>query len=209
MVSFLTAMEAEVPQVPAARKKEPSRRAAAQKKPLASFTEISDDDEDDEDFEVEEVSASDAKKKGGRRPAANAKAAAAKPAAAAAKNKRGAANKQQPQLLGQTLLTEIFKPAETLGISPEKKVRKMRASPFNKKSGSVLGSTEEEDETAETEENSGSASTSNSSGGESNEVVMPARTRPQRVNRVQTRYVVSDSESDQPTDDSDFAGEDD
>ncbi|RVW87704.1 DNA topoisomerase 2 [Vitis vinifera] len=203
------AMEAEVPQVPAARKKEPSRRAAAQKKPLASFTEISDDDEDDEDFEVEEVSASDVKKKGGRKPAANAKAAAAKPAAAAAKNKRGAANKQQPQLLGQTLLTEIFKPAETLGISPEKKVRKMRASPFNKKSGSVLGSTGEEDETAETEENSGSASTSNSSGGESNEVVMPARTRPQRENRVQTRYVVSDSESDQPTDDSDFDGEDD
>ena len=38
------AMETEVPQLPAARKKEPSRRAAAQKKPLASFTEISDDD---------------------------------------------------------------------------------------------------------------------------------------------------------------------
>ena len=146
----------------------------------------------DENFEVEEVSALDAKKKGGRKPTANAKAAAGKPAATA-KNKRGAANKQQPQLLGQTLLTEIFKPAETLGISPEKKVRKMRASPFNKKSGSVLGnSTGEEDETAETKENSGSASTSNSSsGGESNEVVMPARTRPQRANCVQTRYMLT------------------
>ena len=146
----------------------------------------------DENFEVEEVSALDTKKKGGRKPAANAKAAAGKPAATA-KNKRGAANKQQPQLLGQTLLTEIFKPAETLGISPEKKVRKMRASPFNKKSGSVLGSsTGEEDETAETKENSGSASTSNSSsGGEPNEVVMPTRTRPQRANCVQTRYMLT------------------
>ena len=34
----------------------------------------------------------------------------------------------QEQLLGQTLLTEIFKPIETLGISQEKKVRKMRES---------------------------------------------------------------------------------
>ena len=48
-----------------------------------------------------------------------------------------------------------------------------------------------------------------SSGGESNEVVIPARTRPQRVIRVRTWYVLSDSESDQPTDDSDFDGEDD
>ena len=43
--------------------------------------------------------------------------------------------------MGQKLLTDInmLKPAENPWISPEKKVRKMRASPFNKKSGSVLG----------------------------------------------------------------------
>ncbi|KAJ9671211.1 hypothetical protein PVL29_027276 [Vitis rotundifolia] len=166
-------------------KKEPSRRTATQKKPLAFLTEISDDDEDDKYFEVEEVPVPDATKKGRRKPVANAKEAAAKPAAAA-NNERGAANKQQPHLLGQTLLTEIFKPSETLGISPEKKVRKMRSSPFNKKSGSVLGRR-----------------------GESNEVVIPARTRPQRVIRVRTWYVLSDSESDQPTKDSDFDAEDD
>ncbi|KAJ9691502.1 hypothetical protein PVL29_013627 [Vitis rotundifolia] len=180
-------------------KKEPNRRTATQKKPLASLTEISDDDEDDKYFEVEEVVVPDAKKKGRRKPAANAKEAAAKPAAAA-NNEGGAANKQQPQLLGQTLLTEIFKPSETLGISPEKMVRKMRSSPFNKKSGSVLGRSTGEDKTTETEENLG---------GESKEVVIPARTRPQRVIRVRTWYVLSDSESDQPTDDSDFDGEDD
>ena len=44
----LTAMETEVPKVPA-KKKEPSKRAAAaqKKKPLATVSEISDDDDDD------------------------------------------------------------------------------------------------------------------------------------------------------------------
>ena len=110
---------------------------------MATVLEISDGDDDDineiddEDSEIEVVAAPDAGKKGGRKPAANAKAGKA-PAAA---KKRGAANKQQPQTLGQKLLTDILKPAENSGISPEKKVRKMRASPFNKKrqSGSVLG----------------------------------------------------------------------
>ena len=140
----LTAMGTEVPKVPA-KKREPSKRAAAaqKKKPLATVSEISDGDDDDineiddEDSEIEVVAAPDAGKKGGRKPAANAKAGKA-PAAA---KKRGAANKQQPQTLGQKLLTDILKPAENSRISPEKKVRKMRASPFNKKrqSGSVLG----------------------------------------------------------------------
>jgi DNA topoisomerase-2 len=84
-----------------------------------------------------EISGCRIDKKAGRKPAANDKAA--KPPAAA--KKRGAANKQQSQTLGQKLLTDInmLKPAENPWISPEKKVRKMRASPFNKKSGSVLG----------------------------------------------------------------------
>ena len=37
------------------------------------------------------------------------------------------------------------------------KVRKMRASPFNKKSGSVLGRVGQENKATENEENSGSA----------------------------------------------------
>ncbi|KAM3733934.1 hypothetical protein ACB098_11G175300 [Castanea mollissima] len=199
------AMETEVPKV-TAKKKEPSKRAAAaqKKKPLATVSEISDDDDineiddDDEDSEIEVVAAPEAGKKGGRKPAANAKAGKA-PAAA---KKRGAANKQQPQTLGQKLLTDMLKPAENSGISPEKKVRKMRASPFNKKSGSVLGGVGKVNEVTENEENSGSASTSAST--EETIEVAPARARPQRVNRAQTRYVLSDSESEHATEDSEF-----
>lgn len=70
--------------------------------------------------------------KEGRKPAANAMAAASK-LAATAKKKRRAANKQRIQLLGKTLLIEIFKLAETLGLSLEKKVRKMMLSPLTRK----------------------------------------------------------------------------
>lgn len=198
------AMETEVPKVPA-KKKEPSKRTAAQKKPLAAVSEISDDDKndsDDEDFELEAVAAPETGKKGGRKPAANAKAAKA-PAAA---KKRGAPKKQQPQTLGQKLLTDMLKPTENAGISPEKKVRKMRESPFNKKSGSVLGRVSEENKATGSEENLGSASTSAST--EDSVEILPARARPQRVNRKQTRYVPSDSESENSPDDSDFDEED-
>lgn len=196
-----TAMETELAKVPAS-KKEPSKRNATQKKPLATVSEISDDDDDDkdevddEDFELEVLDAPVTGKKGGRKPAAKAKAAKAP----AAPKKRGAANKQQAQLSGQKLLTDMLKPAENSGISPEKKVRKMRESPFHKKSGSVLGRVNEANEPEE--ENSGSASTSAST--EETVGVAPSRARPLRVNRKQTRYVLSDSESENPTDDSDF-----
>ncbi|KAI3900687.1 hypothetical protein MKW98_009297 [Papaver atlanticum] len=65
--------------------------------------------------------------KGGKKKASP----AAKPAAAAPR-KRGPAKKQ-------TLITDTLKPAENIGISPEKKVRRIRQSPFNKKSSSVMG----------------------------------------------------------------------
>ncbi|KDP43495.1 hypothetical protein JCGZ_16782 [Jatropha curcas] len=184
-----TAMETDVPQIPA--KKEPSKRAAAQKKPMI-VSEDSDKDEinlDDNDSDVEVVvKPQEAKKKGGRKPAANAKAA--KPPAG--NKKRGPANKQS-QGLGQKLLTEMLQPAENPGISPEKKVRKMRESPFNKKSGSVLGRLAKDNETTGSEEMSGSASTSSNV----EEIVeVPARARPKRANRRQTKYVISDSDSD-------------
>ncbi|GMI87135.1 topoisomerase II [Hibiscus trionum] len=191
-------METEVAQEPAG-KKEPSKRApAAKKNPAISLTEISESIGDinicDEDVEVAAPA-----KKGGRKPAANSKAG--KPPAAAAR-KRGPASKQQQQ----KLLTQMLKPAsvaESSGISPEKKVRKMRASPFNKKSGSVLGKanasslpsmaeidTDEEDEEVA--------------------VVVEPRSRPQRANRTKTTYVVSDSETeDNATEDSDFEEDED
>ncbi|XP_031273762.1 DNA topoisomerase 2 [Pistacia vera] len=194
-----TVMETDMAQVAAAKKKEPSKRNAARRKPqkIVSDTSESEDeivmlDDDDEDFEAEEIAAPEAGKKGGRK--------AAKPPAAT--KKRGqAANKQQPQGVGQRLLTEMLKPTEA---SPQKKVRKMRASPFNKKSGSKLGkaaaATQDEEATG-SEETSGSPSISD----DSEEVieVVPAKARPQRANRRQAKYAVSDSESE-PTDDSDF-----
>lgn len=195
------AMETEVPKVPA-RKKEPSKRTAAQKKPLVTVLEVSGDDDDDdddknnsddEDFDLEAVAAQESGKKGGRKPAANAKAAKAPVAA----KKREAPKKQQPKTLGQKLVTDMLKPAANSMFSPEKKVRKMRESPFNKKSGSVLGKVGGENE-ATGSEPSTSAST------EETVEVAPARARPQRVNRKQTRYVLSDSESENSPVDTDF-----
>ena len=59
----------------------------------------------DEDGEIEVVAAPEARKKGGGKPATNAKAVKAPPAA----KKKGVGNKQQPQTLGQKLLTDVFK----------------------------------------------------------------------------------------------------
>lgn len=185
-------METELPQVQV-EKKEPKRRPAAKKKTLSVVSDDDDDDDveiiDDDDFEPEAKN-----KKGGRKPA-NAKAAAKPPTGA---KKRGPASKQQ-QVLGQKLITEVLKPAAE--NSPEKKVRKMRASPFNKKSSSILGrgatSIDDEENDGETsKEQENSASTVGS--------VTDVAARPKRVNRRQTSYVISDdSESEAAEEDLD------
>ncbi|KAK7826200.1 dna topoisomerase 2 [Quercus suber] len=176
-----TAMETEVPKVPA-KKKEPSKRAAAaqKKKPLATVSEISDDDineinDDDEDSEIEVVAAPEARKKGRR---------------------------NRLQMLRQLRSLQRQRREVQPISSSLRHLRRMRASPFNKKSGCVLGRVGKVNELTENEENLGSASTSASS--EETIEVAPARARPQRVNCVQTRYVLSDSESDHATEDSEF-----
>nr|POE91802.1 dna topoisomerase 2 [Quercus suber] len=175
------AMETEVPKVPA-KKKEPSKRAAAaqKKKPLATVSEISDDDineinDDDEDSEIEVVAAPEARKKGRR---------------------------NRLQMLRQLRSLQRQRREVQPISSSLRHLRRMRASPFNKKSGCVLGRVGKVNELTENEENLGSASTSASS--EETIEVAPARARPQRVNCVQTRYVLSDSESDHATEDSEF-----
>ncbi|ESR52318.1 hypothetical protein CICLE_v10030505mg [Citrus x clementina] len=180
-------METEKVQVPA-KKKEPSKRTAAQKKAVTVETSDSEDEIIIDDDEAFEIAAPEAGKKGGRKAAGNTKAA--KPAVET--KKRGPAKKQQPEAsLGQRLLTEMLKPTES---SPEKKVRKMRASPFNKKSGSMLG------RAGTIEEPSGSSPSTSEEVAE----VLPPKARPQRANRRQARYVLSDSESEKATDDSEF-----
>ncbi|GFP92089.1 DNA topoisomerase 2 [Phtheirospermum japonicum] len=196
-------METEQPQVPA-KNKQPNRRAAALKKPLTTVDDEDEDDEveiiDDDDFEPEEK-----KKKGGRRKPVNAKAT--KPPLAGTKKRGPAANSKQSQNLGQKLITEVLKPAEN---SPEKKVRKMRASPFNKKSSSILGRAAainlDDDEEEDMSPEQGNSVSSLGSGTDNSEVV--AR-RPQRGNRTQAKYVISDDEPDEDTEVSDAADEED
>ncbi|XP_061355675.1 DNA topoisomerase 2-like [Gastrolobium bilobum] len=191
----------EEPPVPAG-KKENNRRGGAKKKSSSTLVfDVSDsdndDDDDDDDFELlqQEAAPEAGKKKGGRKPAAqNAKK---QPAAT---RKRNVGSKQS-QTLGQKLITDMLQVAEGTGISPEKKVRKMRESPFNKKSGSVLGRvTDFKDESA-SEDLSGSAS--NSGSAEVVDTAPPAaaaRARPQRANRTKAIYILSESESDNQSD---------
>ncbi|KAK9154871.1 hypothetical protein Sjap_002351 [Stephania japonica] len=200
-------LETEVAKEAPAKKRQPSKRTTTKKAPPPSnLTEISSDDdsgEEDEQMEtiLEDQSESDddfglksGKKvgKGKAKAKATANDKAAKPAAAVAR-KRGPTKKQ---LLNQKLITDVLKPAENVGPSPDKKVRKIRASPFNKKSGTVLGSTSSE------EQSSGSASI----GTEEANGVGGGRPRPQRANVRVKKYVLSDSESDDNAagDDSDF-----
>ncbi|KAL4389850.1 hypothetical protein HN51_010797 [Arachis hypogaea] len=185
-------------------KKEYNKRGGAKKKASSNLVlDISgsdNDENDDGDLERQQPAAPEAvKKKGGRKPAAqNAK----KPPATI--RKRGA-SKKESELLGQKFITDMLKPAESSGnSSPEKKVRKMRESPFNKKSGSVLSNAQKEG-TGSGEMSFGSASSASASIME--EVIEAApsavRNRPQRANRTQAKYVMSESESDNDDDDDD------
>ncbi|KAG8480258.1 hypothetical protein CXB51_024810 [Gossypium anomalum] len=188
-------METELFQEPAGKKAPAKRAAATKKNPVISLSEsIGEINISDGELEVVEPAPA-ATKKGGRKPAAP---KAGKPPAAA--KKRGpAAGKQQK------LLTQMLKPAaeaEGSGISPEKKVRKMRASPFNKKSGSVLGKTSSSSLSSMPEIDSDED--------EEVAVVVEPRARPQRANRTKTTYVVSDSETEEEvSDDSDFEEDED
>ncbi|KAM0934081.1 putative DNA topoisomerase (ATP-hydrolyzing) [Dioscorea sansibarensis] len=203
----------DVEEVPA--KKEPSKRAAAAKASSSiAITDISDDDDEsredytsnipeddnedgDEEFEVMEIPKG---KKTGRRKADTT-------TTTTTTRKRGAAtsnNKKKQPVLSQILITEVLKPVEQQAkSSPEKKVRKIRASPFNKKSGSVLGKS-----SLGSSEDSSSSLVSSSS--PADEPIIIAR--PRRGNRPvkKATYVESDSEVEQEddddpvTDDSDF-----
>lgn len=223
-----TVMETEEPVV----KKGNNRKGGAKKKSTIvldssdSDNEINGvDDDDDDDFE----DSSAGKKKGGRKPAAakkptaapkkpTAAAAAKKPTAAAPKKRNGAAAESKKSTLSQKFITDMLQPAESAGISPEKKVRKMRESPFNKKSGSVLGRLAGKDLGSLSEDlSSGGSGASNSPPSADTEVVEVApvagRARPQRA-RPQVTYVLSESESDndsdaKPSDFSDFEEDDD
>ncbi|QCD95617.1 DNA topoisomerase II [Vigna unguiculata] len=211
-----TGMETEEPPAPAGKTAPKRRGPAAKKKSSTVVLDETDSDHDndvtaDDDFEIMQPSTGAGKKKAGRKPAAqNAKKA---PAATRKRNVGG----KQAQLLGQKLITDMM---EKTGISPEKKVRKMRASPFNKKSSSVLGrvAAAADKEESVSESLSGGSAGSNPSPSTSPEeevvevVPTSARARPQRANRKPMTYVLSsesDNDSDQNEEYSDFEEDED
>lgn len=209
----ILAMETESVAQEALKKKAPGKRAAARKGKSSLTMSDADDDMDGEempsisedggDGDIPTVEAPNGKKAtAGRKPAK----ATAKATGTANTRKRGGA--QGKNLLSQKLITDVLKPAEK--ASPEKKVRKMRESPFNKKSGSVLGRG-----SVSVVESGGSIDSSSSVDleAELNEVPV-ARNRPKRENRSKVQYVESGSEEEEEeedpvTDDSDFEEEED
>ncbi|XP_042412378.1 DNA topoisomerase 2-like isoform X1 [Zingiber officinale] len=163
-------------------KKQPSRNAAAKK---ATYALSSDEDDEPEQQQllmptIEEVDdvveEASVKAVKGRKP---------KNETAKATRKRGPAQASKATTTSQ-------------------KVRKMRASPFNKKSGSVLSKPRNEDSSSSSSSNDATAAA--------------ARTRPKRESRTKAAvYVESDSEGetnevedddDDATEDSDFQDED-
>ncbi|KAI4341171.1 hypothetical protein MLD38_025928 [Melastoma candidum] len=155
-----------------AKTREP-RRAAPRKKPTIRLSDTSEEEADEAvSDDAYDISPGEAPAKAGRKPRV----------AAAVSKKRGPAKKADSK---QMVLTDKLKPAESTGISPEKKVRKTRASPFHKKSSSVLQT-----------EGPGTSEASS--------------VRPRRASRKQTRYVVSDdSDSVKATEDSEFEEDED
>ncbi|PKA63063.1 DNA topoisomerase 2 [Apostasia shenzhenica] len=150
-----------------ARRKEPRGQTAAGKK---AFTVISDkEEEDDDDGDFEFVEAAKGKKGGGRKPANSNKVKAA-PAAT-----RRREETQKKPILSQKVISGL------LENSPDKKVRKIRVSPFNKKSGSFLNPSSKIS-TSEVKEDQNEQSI--------------ARARPKRLTKPKVVYVESDEEED-------------
>lgn len=174
--------------------KGPNKRGEGKKAPL-SLAVIPSDDEDD-DFTLEEVSEVQAQKKGrGRKPAA-----AGKPKAPATRKREPAQGKAR-----QKVIDEMLKPTEdnnTSASSPEKKVRKMRPSPFNKKSGSIL----QRGSTAASTSSETTAEASPPSGSSAEPVAAAQPRRTARATKKPIYIADSDPEDEvvELTDDSDF-----
>ncbi|XP_074575291.1 DNA topoisomerase 2-like [Curcuma longa] len=175
------------------KKQQPSRNAAAKKATYAVLSDDEDDepehhhlmptidehDDDDDDFSILEEAPKSVKGKG-RKPK-NETAATRKRGSTQVASK---ANSQKPN-------------ANVPRVSPEKKLRKMRPSPFNKKSGTVSTGSLPNIAAAAIDE----------------AATVTARTRSKRDNRTKAVYVESDSEGedeveDDATEDSDFLEDD-
>ncbi|KAF3321549.1 DNA topoisomerase 2 [Carex littledalei] len=171
-----------------AAKKKPAKRG--QKKALTVHSDVDNMDEPsgDEDFEVVKETKGRGRGRGKQPP---------KEKAVAGTRKRGPAAQKKP-LLGQKLITEVLKPDGVATNSPDKKVRKMRDSPFNKKSGSLLG---KGDSLV-----GASASAVIDDILQAEEVDVAVRDRPKRE-RKKVATVVIESDSEEDVDDEDFGSD--
>ncbi|KAL6633719.1 hypothetical protein ACP70R_026390 [Stipagrostis hirtigluma subsp. patula] len=147
--------------------------------------------------EEEVTEAQDQKKGRGRKPTA-----AEKPKATTTRKRAPA----QGKAMRQKEIEEMLKPTgdnNTSAPSPEKKVRRMRASPFNKKSGLVL-----QRGTAASASSENTAKTSQPSGSSAEPVAAPRPRRTARVTKKATIYVSESEDSEDEvvelTDDSEF-----
>ncbi|KAL8171489.1 hypothetical protein V2J09_023293 [Rumex salicifolius] len=176
-------------QDPPAATKNP--RKTAPRKKVVNLDDDSDEDDtvnddSDDDFEVEAIVPTKGKGRGRGRGATAAKTTIG----ATAAKKRG----KQSQVIGQKLITDVLKPtsSQSSGVSPEKKMRRMRASPFNKKSSSVLGRMQQQEEEEASPSSEGNADSNSAS-------QLPARPR-RAAAAKQNTIVLSSSEDDEDED---------
>jgi DNA topoisomerase II len=169
---------------------EVSQKVPPKRGKKAAITKHSDDDMDElsgDDFEMKEKKVRGRGR--GKQPP--------KEKAAPGPRKRGPAAQKKP-LLGQKLITEVLKPDGEGNNSPDKKVRKIRPSPFNKKSGSVGK-----------DDNSGGTSASSLMDDILQEEVgvVASRDRPKRERKVARVFIESDSEEVDDSNDEDFGSD--
>ncbi|GJN21945.1 hypothetical protein PR202_gb09469 [Eleusine coracana subsp. coracana] len=201
----------------AAPRKKPAKKASAPesdeddyvpalKDRLAAFN-INDSSADSSAMEIEMTEEQQNEGKGRKGPSkrGTAKKATSSFAVISSDDEEGRGQPAQGKVLKQKVLDEMLKPTEdsnTSVPSPEKKVRKMRDSPFHKKSGSVL---QRGTVAASTSENSAEASPPSGSSIEPIAALQPRRTA-RATKKATVVYESDESEDDvvEVSDDSDF-----
>jgi DNA topoisomerase-2 len=171
-------------------KKGPSKRGG--KKASSSLEVIHDEEDDNVDVSMEVPEEVKGPKKGRGR----------KPAAAPVKPKATATRKRAPTK-DKAMMLKPTEDINTIAPSPEKKVRKMRESPFNKKSGSIL-----QRGSAAASSTSSEASPPSGSSAEPGAAPQPRRTARATTKKMPVYNIESEDEDEdevvEVTDDSDF-----
>lgn len=186
-----SAMETETTeeQIGGKGKKGVSKRGGG-KKASSSLAVIHDDEDEDVDVSLEVPEEIQGPKKGrGRKPAAPVKP-------------KATATRKRAPAQGKAMMLKPTEDSNTSAPSPEKKVRKMRESPFNKKSGSIL----QRGSIAASTSSESTAEASPPSGSSAEPIAAPQPRRTARATTKKTPVYDLESEDEvvEVTDDSDF-----